>query len=75
MEIRENKLFPQTDGRHDEQTDGQTSRTTTIGSFFEKKTTKKQDALEAMLVAFFCTRKTYLYAQNEISYEYKLILF
>ena len=23
-----------------------------------------------MRVAFFCTHKTYLYAQNEISYEY-----
>ena len=30
----------------------------------------KQDAREAMRVVFFCTHKTYLYAQNEISYEY-----
>ena len=28
---------------------------------------RKQDAREAMRVVFFCTRKTYLYAQNEIS--------
>ena len=34
-----------------------------------------QDAREAMRVVFFCTRKTYLYAQNEISYEYIQILF
>ena len=30
----------------------------------------KQDAREAIRVDFFCTYKTYLYAQNEISYEY-----
>ena len=35
----------------------------------------RQDAREAMSVVFFCTRKTYLYAQNEISYEYIQILF
>ena len=35
----------------------------------------KQDAREAMRVVFFCTRKTYLYAQNEISYEYIQISF
>ena len=35
----------------------------------------EQDAREAMLVVFFCTHKTYLYAQNEISYEYIQILF
>ena len=35
----------------------------------------KQDAREAMRVVFFCTHKTYLYAQNEISYEYTQILF
>ena len=36
-----------------------------------------QDAREAMRVVFFCTHvhKTYLYAQNEISYEYIQILF
>ena len=34
-----------------------------------------QDTLKAMLVVFFCTHKTYLYAQNEISYEYIQILF
>ena len=34
-----------------------------------------QDAREAMRVVFFCTRKTYLYVQNEISYEYIQILF
>ena len=56
---------------HRRQTDGQTSRTTTIGSFFKKK----QDAREAMRVVFFCTYKMYLYAQNEISYEYIQILF
>ena len=28
-----------------------------------------QDAREAMRVVFFCTYKTYLYAQNEISYN------
>ena len=28
-----------------------------------------------MRVVFFCTRKTYLYAQNEISYDYIHILF
>ena len=35
----------QTDGRHDRRTDGQTLRTTTIGSFFEKKeiNTKKNN--------------------------------
>ena len=32
------------------------------------------DAREAMRVVFFCTHKTYLYAQNEISYEYIQIL-
>ena len=36
---------------------------------------KKQDAREAMRVVFFCTYKMYLYAQNEISYEYIQILF
>ena len=35
----------------------------------------QQDAREAMRVVFFCTHKTYLYAQNEISYEYIQILF
>ena len=35
----------------------------------------QQDAREAMRVVFFCTCKTYLYAQNEISYEYIQILF
>ena len=30
----------------------------------------KQDAREAMRVVFFRTYKMYLYAQNEISYEY-----
>ena len=35
----------------------------------------KQDAREAMRVFFFCTYKMYLYAQNEISYEYIQILF
>ena len=35
----------------------------------------KQDAREAMRVVFFCTYKMYLYAQNEISYEYIQILF
>ena len=35
----------------------------------------KQDAREAMRVVFFCTYKMYLYAQNEISYEYVQILF
>ena len=35
----------------------------------------EQDAREAMRVVFFCTYKTYLYAQNEISYEYIEILF
>ena len=30
-----------TDGLHDGPTNGQTSRTITIGSFFEKKNTKK----------------------------------
>ena len=35
----------------------------------------KQDAREAMRVVFFCTYKTYLYAQNKISYEYIQILF
>ena len=35
----------------------------------------EQDAREAMRVVFFCTYKTYLYAQNEISYEYIQILF
>ena len=34
-----------------------------------------QDAREAMRVVFFCTYKTYLYAQNEISYEYIQIMF
>ena len=34
-----------------------------------------QDAREAMRVVFFCTFKTYLYAQNKISYEYIQILF
>ena len=36
-----------------------------------------QDAREAMRVVFFCTCKTYLYmyAQNEIFYEYIQILF
>ena len=38
-------------------------------------TRKEQDAREAMRVVFFCTHKTYLYAQNEISYEYIQILF
>ena len=36
---------------------------------------KEQDAREAMRVVFFCTYKMYLYAQNEISYEYIQILF
>ena len=36
---------------------------------------EEQDAREAMRVVFFCTHKTYLYAQNEISYEYIQILF
>ena len=31
---------------------------------------EKQDAREAMRVVFFCTHEMYLYAQNEISYEY-----
>ena len=31
---------------------------------------QKQDARGAMRVVFFCTYKTYLYAQNKISYEY-----
>ena len=35
----------------------------------------QQDAREVMRVVFFCTRKTYLYAQNEISYEYIQTLF
>ena len=35
----------------------------------------KMDAREAMRVVFFCTRKTYLYARNKISYEYTQILF
>ena len=35
----------------------------------------EQDAREAMRVVFFCTYKTYLYAQNEISYEHIEILF
>ena len=37
----------------------------------------KQDAREAMRVVFFCTCKTYLYmyAQDEISYEFIQILF
>ena len=35
----------------------------------------EQDAREAMRVVFFCTYKMYLYAQNEISYEYIPILF
>ena len=35
----------------------------------------QQDAREAMRVVFFCTYKMYLYAQNEISYEYIQILF
>ena len=37
----------------------------------------KQDAHEAMRVVFFCTCKTYLYmyAQNEIFYEFIQILF
>ena len=35
----------------------------------------EQDAREAMRVVFFCTRKTYLYSQNKISYEYIQILF
>ena len=39
------------------------------------KTALKQDAREAMRVVFFCTYKIYLYAQNEISYEYIQILF
>ena len=34
-----------------------------------------QDAREAMRVVFFCTHKTYVYAQNEIPYEYIQILF
>ena len=34
-----------------------------------------QDAREAMRVVFFCTHKTYLCAQNEISYKYIQILF
>ena len=35
----------------------------------------KQDARETMRVVFFCTYKTYLYAQNEISNEYIQTLF
>ena len=35
----------------------------------------KQDAREAMRVVFFYTHKTYLYAQNEISYGYIQVLF
>ena len=35
----------------------------------------KQDARKAMRVVFFCTYKTYLYAQNKIYYEYNQILF
>ena len=35
----------------------------------------KQDAREAMRVVFFCIYITYVYAQNEISYEYIQILF
>ena len=35
----------------------------------------EQDVREAMRVVFFCTYKTYLYAQNEISYENIQILF
>ena len=35
----------------------------------------EQDAREAMRVVFCCTYKMYLYAQNEISYEYIQILF
>ena len=34
-----------------------------------------QDAREAMRVVFFCTHKTYLYAQNDFFYEYIQILF
>ena len=35
----------------------------------------EQDAREAMRVVFFCTHKRYVYAQNEIPYEYIQILF
>ena len=35
----------------------------------------QQDAREVMRVVFFCTHKMYLYAQNEISYEYIQMLF
>ena len=35
----------------------------------------RKDAREAMRVVFFCTYKSYLYTQNEISYEYIQILF
>ena len=36
--------------------------------FNRRKHRIQQDAREAMCVVFFCTYKTYLYAQNEISY-------
>ena len=41
----------------------------------KKGSNEKQDAREAMRVVLFCTHKTYLYEQNEISYEYIQILF
>ena len=47
----------------------------TVCGFHNMVQNKKQDAREAMRVVFFCTRKKYLYAQNEISYEYIQILF
>ena len=48
---------------------------TTLSMTNLAESSTKQDAREAMHVVFFCTSKTYLYAQNKISYEYIQILF
>ena len=46
-----------------------------LHKFATCNTNFEQDAREAMRVVFFCTHKSYLYAQNEISNEYIQILF
>ena len=43
--------------------------------YYENQPELQQVAREAMRVFFFCTYKTYLYAQNKIYYEYIQILF
>ena len=58
------KLFPQTTDMYE-----------TLVETFKVMLYITQDAREAMRVVFFCTHKTYLYAQNEISYECIQILF